>query len=96
VTRDLAAYAELDRAEVVADARDAGRYQKMRRPLVIDDPERPDLVWVPGRSRYRLNVKMLGPRAGLISRRAPPGVELITHFPDAPQVTGIPVGLRAR
>ena len=32
VTRELAAYAELDRAEVVADARDAGRYRKMRRP----------------------------------------------------------------
>lgn len=45
----------------MADARDAGRYRKMRRPLVIDDLERPDLVWVPGRSKYRMNVKMLGP-----------------------------------
>lgn len=61
VTRDLAAYAEFDRPEVVADARDSGRYRKMRRPLVIDDPERPDLVWVPGRSKYRVNVKKLGP-----------------------------------
>lgn len=60
VARDLASYAELDRAEVVADARDAGRYRRVRRPLVIDDPERPDLVAVPG-ARRRVHVKMLGP-----------------------------------
>lgn len=61
VVRDLAAYAELDRAEVVADAQAAGRYRRLRRPLVIDDPKRPDLVSVPGRSKRRVNVKMLGP-----------------------------------
>jgi hypothetical protein len=60
VVRDLAAYAELDRAEVVAGARDAGRYQRVRRPLVIDDPGRPDLVAVAG-ARRRVHVKMLGP-----------------------------------
>jgi site-specific recombinase XerD len=59
--RDLAAYAEVDRAEVVADARDAGRYRRMRRPLVIDDPQRPDLVWVTGGTRRRVNVKLLKP-----------------------------------
>jgi site-specific recombinase XerD len=61
VARDLSAYAELDRAGVVADAQAAGRYRRLRRPLVIDDPKRPDLVSVPGRSKYRVNVKMLGP-----------------------------------
>jgi len=35
---DLAAYIEIDRAEVVADARAAGRYARIPRPLVIEDP----------------------------------------------------------
>ena len=49
--RDLAAYAGLDRAEVEAGARAAGRYRQVRRPLVIDDPERPDLAFVTGSAR---------------------------------------------
>src|SRR6266496_1166508 len=44
VVRELAAYAELDRAEVVEEARSAGRYARWRRPLVIDDAARPHLV----------------------------------------------------
>ncbi|MFJ2745652.1 hypothetical protein ACIO3O_39010 [Streptomyces sp. NPDC087440] len=41
---DLAAYTEVDRAKVVADARTAGRYRAWRRPLVIEDPS--DTQWV--------------------------------------------------
>lgn len=48
VVRELAAYAELDRAEVVEDARAAGVYRRWRRPLVIDDPSRPQLDRVTG------------------------------------------------
>ncbi|MEU5547277.1 integrase [Streptomyces sioyaensis] len=54
VVRDLAAYAELDRAEVVEDARTAGRYRRWRRPLVIDDPSRPQLVRVAGGGTRRV------------------------------------------
>ena len=48
VIRDLVAYVELDRAEVVEAARAAGRYDLWRRPLVIDDPSRPQRVRVSG------------------------------------------------
>lgn len=41
VRRDLADYAEFDRAAVVQEAQAAGRYQMIRRPLVIEDPGRP-------------------------------------------------------
>ena len=41
VVADLVAYAEIDRAEVVAAAQTAGRYRGIQRPLVVEDPERP-------------------------------------------------------
>lgn len=59
--RDLAAYAGLDRAEVAAGARAAGRYGQVRLPLVIGDPERPDLACVTGSAGRRVNVRQLGP-----------------------------------
>jgi len=62
VVRDLGACAELDRAEVAAGARAAGRYRRMRRPLVIDDPGRPDLAWLTGSpQRRRVDVRQLKP-----------------------------------
>ncbi|CAL9676292.1 hypothetical protein [Streptomyces sp. enrichment culture] len=54
VVGELAAYAELDRAEVVDDARAAGVYRRWRRPLVIDDPSRLHLARVTGSSIRRL------------------------------------------
>src|SRR6266545_447016 len=63
VVRDLAAYAEFDRAEVVDDARAAGRYRRWRRPLVLDDPTRPGGVRVTGSlERRRVNLRELQPR----------------------------------
>lgn len=59
--RDLTAYASVDRAEVVADARAAGRYQRLRRPLVIDDPDHPYLARVTGGAGRRVNMKQLSP-----------------------------------
>ncbi|CRK59196.1 Tiorf79 protein [Alloactinosynnema sp. L-07] len=41
VVRDLADYVEFDRAEVIAQAREDGRYRKWRQPLVVEDPARP-------------------------------------------------------
>jgi len=62
VVRELAAYAELDRAEVVADARSAGRYARWRRPLIIDDPARPHMVRAVGSiERRAVNLRELGP-----------------------------------
>ncbi|MFI6779281.1 hypothetical protein [Nocardia sp. NPDC050412] len=39
--RSLRSYADIDRAEVVQDARTAGGYRKMHAPLVIEDAQRP-------------------------------------------------------
>lgn len=62
VVRDLAAFAEVDRAEVVEDARAAGRYGRWRRPLVIDDPTRPDQARIAGGvERHCVNLRELGP-----------------------------------
>lgn len=38
---DLVSYAEIDRAEVVEQARADGIYRDLRRPLVVEDPTRP-------------------------------------------------------
>ncbi|MFE3956056.1 tyrosine-type recombinase/integrase [Nocardia sp. NPDC059091] len=43
VRADLRAYVEIDRAEVVEDARVAGRYHRVRRPMVVEDPDRPTI-----------------------------------------------------
>jgi integrase len=34
-------YAEIDRADVIEQARAAGRYRRLRRPFVVEDPDRP-------------------------------------------------------
>jgi site-specific recombinase XerD len=71
--RELAAYAEADRAEVVEDARAAGVYRRWRRPLVIDDPSRPHLVRETGSiTRRVVNLRELRPaqRRRLLVERA--------------------------
>ena len=40
VVADLAAYAEIDRPKIIAEAADSGRYRSWRRPLVVEDPAR--------------------------------------------------------
>jgi hypothetical protein len=37
VVGDLVTYSEVDRAEVIADAREAGRFRRLRRPFVVED-----------------------------------------------------------
>jgi site-specific recombinase XerD len=44
VIGDLVAYLTIDRAEVVAGARADGRYRRLRRPSVVEDPGRPVVV----------------------------------------------------
>ncbi|MFF5297893.1 integrase [Streptomyces sp. NPDC013161] len=61
--RDLTAYAVEDRAWVVEEARDAGRYRRIRRPLVIADPELPHLAQYTSGATVgqRVDVRLLGP-----------------------------------
>ncbi|MFD4337265.1 hypothetical protein ACFWPP_08745 [Streptomyces anulatus] len=47
--RETAFYVAVDRAEVIGEARAAGRYDRIRRPLVIADPLRPQVVHAVGR-----------------------------------------------
>ena len=57
---ELAAYTRFDRAEVVERARTAGRYQRIRRPLVVEDPSRPVVMQTgQGGSRHRVKVPQL-------------------------------------
>lgn len=59
---ELGAYADIDRADVVARARAAGRYQQVRRPLVIEDLARPEVASVSaGGGRHRVKVSHLSP-----------------------------------
>jgi site-specific recombinase XerD len=57
---ELAAYARFDRAEVAGQARAAGRYRQLRRPLVVEDPSTPVAVQAGGGGR-RVPVGQLGP-----------------------------------
>jgi hypothetical protein len=41
IVAELVTYAEIDRAEVVEDARAADRFRRIRRPFVVEDPTRP-------------------------------------------------------
>jgi len=41
IVADLVSYAEIDRIEVIAIARAERRYERLRRPLVVEDPARP-------------------------------------------------------
>ncbi len=61
VAAELADYVEIDRAEVVATARAAGRYTGVRRPLVIEDPARPETARGP--HGVRVATAQLDPRA---------------------------------
>ncbi|WP_179382394.1 integrase [Streptomyces sp. SA15] len=61
--RDLTAYALEDRALVVEEAQAAGRYRRIRRPLVISDPEFPRLAQYTSGAMagQRVDVRLLGP-----------------------------------
>jgi len=60
VVADLLSYAEIDRADVVDQARAEGRYQRIRCPLVVEDPARPVVVQRQrGGAVYRIKVAQL-------------------------------------
>ncbi|MEU8100565.1 site-specific integrase [Streptomyces rubiginosohelvolus] len=59
VGRDLTDYRDYDRAEVVADAQAKGRYRRIRRPVVIEEPERPLIATRMG--GQRVDVRHLKP-----------------------------------
>ncbi|MFJ2218402.1 hypothetical protein ACIQVO_40140, partial [Streptomyces sp. NPDC101062] len=61
--RDLTAYDREDRSFVVEEAQAAGRYRRIRRPLVISDPEFPRFAqYTSGAmARQRVDVRLLGP-----------------------------------
>ncbi|GHB57593.1 hypothetical protein GCM10010347_29670 [Streptomyces cirratus] len=63
VRRDLTAYEASDRRWVVEEARDAGLYGKIRRPIVIDDPRTPHMArYTSGVNRgEKVNVRLLDP-----------------------------------
>lgn len=61
VITDLMAYAEIDRAKVVADAVACGRYRSWRRPLVVEDPARPVAVRYADGLRQTVRMGELGP-----------------------------------
>ena len=66
---ELGAYADIDRAEVVARARAENRYARIRRPLVVEDRLRPVVTQVGQHgSRHRVKVSQLDPveRRGLL------------------------------
>jgi hypothetical protein len=60
VVAGLLSYAEIDRADVVDQARTEGHYQRLRRPLVVEDPARPMVVQrQPGGAAHRIKVAQL-------------------------------------
>jgi integrase len=60
--QEVIAYIEWDRAEAVEQARAAGRYQRIRRPLVIADPSRPEVVHrLGGGGAHRMRLRDLSP-----------------------------------
>lgn len=60
IIADLVSYAEIDRAEVINQARAAGRYQRLRHPLVVEDPTRPVVFQrQPGGAVHRIKVAQL-------------------------------------
>jgi integrase len=61
VIADLAAYAEIDRASVVAGAAASGRYRSWRRPLVVEDPARPVAVRAGDGLRHTVKLSQLDP-----------------------------------
>lgn len=62
VLADLVSYVDIDRAEAVDDARAAGRYRRIRRPLVVEDPARPVVTQrFAGGAVHRIKVAQLDP-----------------------------------
>ncbi|MDN5916465.1 MAG: site-specific integrase [Pseudonocardia sp.] len=61
VISDLAAYVEFDRAEVVEQARGEGRYRRMPRPLVVEDPAVPIVTRRADGAAARIKVEHLAP-----------------------------------
>jgi integrase len=60
VRSELAVYAEVDRAEVIAEARAEGRYWRVDRQLVVEDPSKPVVLERgSGGSRHRVKVSLL-------------------------------------
>ncbi|MFJ5924670.1 integrase [Kitasatospora sp. NPDC092948] len=61
--RDLTAYDLEDRALVVAEAQAAGRYHRIRRPMVITDPASPRMAQYTSGAMVgkRVDVRLLGP-----------------------------------
>lgn len=59
LVREAAFYIEVDRAEAVAEARSARRYDRVRRPLVIADLSQPDVVHTVGQAGRRLKLHQL-------------------------------------
>jgi len=67
----LADYARWDRAEVVERAREGGRYERWRRPWLVEDPGRPEARRVGSAQRVKVT------HLGLAERR-----ELLVDGPD--------------
>lgn len=63
VRRDLTAYAAEDRRLVIEEAREAGRYREIRRPIVIADPRTPHMAqYTSGINRgEKIDVRLLDP-----------------------------------
>ena len=59
VIADLVSYAEIDRADVVNQARTEWRYQRPRRPPVVDDPPPVVVKPQPGGAAHRIKVAQL-------------------------------------
>jgi site-specific recombinase XerD len=60
VIADLSGYATIDRADVIARARAEGRYERLRQPLVVEDPERPVVtVSHPGGGAHHVKMSQL-------------------------------------
>jgi integrase len=57
LVRELAAYSEFDRPEAIDYARSRGIYDRIRRPLIIEDPDRPEVL-VPGQHGTRHLTKL--------------------------------------
>lgn len=61
VIAELATYSEIDRTEVIAEARAAGRYERLRRALVVEDPAKPVAIDRQDGSTHRVKVAQLDP-----------------------------------
>ncbi len=53
LVRDLATYSAYDRADVIAAAQEKQRYERIRHPLVVEDPEQPIATHITGATLKR-------------------------------------------